>query len=294
MLVILWSFVKVFLIFLVLISLLHGIVTHFIMWFELRLKSLQGELAGKIPLLTILKSFFIEWFCNFSRFFLSAFQLFSRKKAITHNPEGIPILLVHGYLQNQTDWLWFKNRLQKNPDIGPIYSFNLYGPFDSIAKYAEKLKSEIADIKAETGQDKIILIGHSMGGLVSSYYSEFLAKPGEIAKVITLGSPFQGTRLAALGYGENVKEMSPASSFLQHLTSRIQHSSIDYHYVASQIDNMIVPWQAAIPAHNTSANHQLILQDHGHLRLLISPRVVKQVADWILNSGSSRINSLVF
>ncbi len=283
MLAILWSTLKVFLIFLIIISLLHGLITHFILWFEMRLKSFQGEVSG-IPLLAIIKSFFIEWFCNFSRFFLSAFQFLSQKSSASSHNEGIPILLVHGYLQNQTDWLWFKYRLQSHRTIGPIYSFNLRAPFDSIAKYAEKLKDEIADIKAETKQDNIILIGHSMGGLVCSYYSEFIAKPGEVAKVITLGSPFQGTRLAALGYGENVKEMSPHSSFLKDLTHRIQYSSIAYHYVASQIDNMIVPWQAAIPAHNRHSANQLILEDHGHLRLLISPQVVRQVADWVLEN----------
>jgi predicted alpha/beta hydrolase family esterase len=287
MLAILWSLIKFFLIFLVIVSLMHGLVTHFILWFELRLKSLQGDLPGKIPFFTILKSFFVEWFCNFSRFFLSAFQFIARKTPQNINHEGLPILLVHGYLQNQSDWLWFKARLLKTPNIGPIYSLNLYSPFDSIAKYAEKLKEEIADIRAETKQDKIILIGHSMGGLVSSYYSEFIAKPGEVAKVITLGSPFQGTRLAALGYGENVKEMSPNSSFLQHLTNRMQHSSIDYHYIASQIDNMIVPWQAAIPANKNPKNQELILEDHGHLRILISPKVVQQVADWVLNRNTA-------
>jgi len=286
MLEILWSVIKLFLILVIIISLLHGIVTHFILWFELRLKSLQGELPDNIPLFTIMKSFFIECFCNIARFFLSPFQLLSHKPSDSSNSSGVPILLVHGYLQNQTDWLWFKHRLQTISHIGPIYSFNLNSPFDSIAKYAEKLKEEISDIKAETKQDKIILIGHSMGGLVCGYYTEFLAKPGEVAKVITLGSPFQGTRLAALGYGENVKEMSPHSSFLQDLTSRIQQSSITYHYVASQIDNMIIPWQAAFPPHNTLAgNHKLILEDHGHLRLLISPQVVRQVAHWVLEAA---------
>lgn len=295
MLAILWSIVKTLLIFLVIVSLLHGLVTHFILWFELRLKSFQGELKGEIPLFTILKSFIIECFCNFSRFFLSAFQLISSKSKARINSEGIPILLVHGYLQNQTDWLWFKHRLQSIAHIGPIYSLNLHAPFDSIAKYAEKLKDKIADIKVETKQDKIILIGHSMGGLACSYYSEFIAKPGEVEKVITLGSPFQGTRLAALGYGENVKEMSPNSSFLQDLTHRIQQSSIDYHYVASQIDNIIVPWQAAIPAHAAHESpgpksKKLILEDHGHLRLLISPEVVSQVADWVM--GGNLLNKL--
>jgi triacylglycerol lipase len=123
-----------------------------------------------------------------------------------------PILLVHGYRQNQMDWLWFRYQL-RNQDLGPVYSLNLHPATVSIAKLAQLVKNKVQDIQAETGQSQIILIGHSMGGLVSSYYAEFLANPGQILSIITLGSPFQGTKLAALGCGQNVLEMAPNSSF---------------------------------------------------------------------------------
>lgn len=282
MLGILGFIIKTVVIFFLVISLIHCLVTHFMLWVELRLQSLQGQFPEKIPLFTLLKSFFIEWFCNFVRFILAPLKFLSSVPA-TNN--GTPILLVHGYLQNQNDWLWFKHCLKNIPNVGPIYSINLQAPFGSIAKYAEQLKQEIADIQAETQQNQIILIGHSMGGLVCSYYSEFIAKPDEVLKVITLGSPFQGTRLAALGYGENVKEMSPHSSFLQDLTQRIQQSNIAYHHIASQMDNIIIPWQSALPPDTQLlSTHICILEDHGHLRLLISPQVIHQVAQWVLTA----------
>jgi len=291
MLATIWFVAKILLGIMITFAIFHALVTHFLLWFELRLKSLQGELTEKIPILTIAKSFCIEACCTFIRFFLYPFLLFSEDSSKGKGSQATPILLVHGYLQNQTDWLWFKRKLQENPEIGPIFSLNLFPPFNSITQFSEILKEEIEKIKAETKQDKIILIGHSMGGLVCSYYSEFLAKPGEILKVITIGSPFQGTRLAALGFGENVKEMSPRSSFLHHLTSRIQQSKIPYHHIASQLDNMIVPWQSAFPGHSHSHHNnlvdanKLILTDHGHLRMLVSPKVVHQVAKWVLKAS---------
>jgi triacylglycerol lipase len=285
MLTTLWFLIKLGFGLLIAYSFLHSFVTHFIVWFELRLRLLAGEVQGPIPLLYLLKSFFIESFCVFIRFFLYPLVLFTSQLKPRIYTENVPILLIHGYMQAKSEWVWFKQKLERAPEIGPVYALNLSSRFSSIAQLSENLKLTIQTIKQETQQDKIILIGHSMGGLICSYYGEYLAETGEISKIITLGTPFRGTRMAALGFGENVKEMSPNSFFLKQLTQRMQHSSISYHCVASMIDNLIVPWQAAFPAHNNlpSAN-KLVLEDHGHLRLLISPQVVQQVIQWIQKS----------
>src|SRR5260221_11174004 len=90
-----------------------------------------------------------------------------------------PILLVHGYRQNQMDWIWFRAQL-KNQQVGPVYSINLSPPTASIADLAQLIQKKVKSIQEETQQSQIILIGHSMGGLVSSYYAEFLASPGKV------------------------------------------------------------------------------------------------------------------
>ena len=108
-----------------------------------------------------------------------------------------------------------------------------------------------------------------------------MASPDQVLSIITIGSPFQGTKLAALGCGKNVQEMAPHSTFLKEITHRIQHSTIPYYYVASKMDNLIVPWQSALPLSPTDEDDQLILEDHGHLKLLISPIVLHQVVKWI-------------
>lgn len=286
MLMILWFLIKWTLVLLIIYSLLHSLITHFIVWFEFRLKFLEGSPQEPIPIVILFKSFLIESFCTFVRFFLYPFVLFTSKLNPKIYMKNTPVLLVHGYMQNKAEWVWFKQQLEKNHDIGPIYSVNLSANLSSIAKLAENLKKAIQDIQQETQQNTIILIGHSMGGLVCSYYSEYLANPGEVSKIITLGTPFQGTRLAALGRGENVKEMSPHSFFLGQLRHRIQQSSTAYHYIASRIDNLIVPWHSAFPTEDHSAyDNKLILDDHGHLRLLISPQVIQQVAKWIQKSS---------
>lgn len=290
----LWEIVK-FVFWLVLfVAVVHTLTTHFILWFELRLSELIKKTKEALPLANLFKSFCTEAACTIGTIVLIPFGI-QKQKPETYSHElhfkKTPILLIHGYLHNQAAWLWFKRTLKLDPEVGPIFTLNLCPPFASLTVYAELLQNRIAEILKETGQSQIILIGHSMGGLVASFYNEFIANPNEVLKVITLGAPFQGTKLVALGMGENVMEMSPQSLFLNQLNEKMQNSKTPYYYVASKIDNIVVPWQSALPFHlaeewqpNLSANNVLVLEDHGHLRLLISQQVLNQVKDWVTAS----------
>lgn len=289
MLATIWFVTKIIFWIIFLSAFLTALTTHFVLWFELRLKSMKGELPSRIPYFTLFKSLLIETacYCIHPLLLPLAYRPSAPPLSPTSNKNAIPVLLVHGYLQNKTVWLWFHKKLRKIPEIGPLYNINLFPPFCSIAQHSDTLKKEIERIKVETQQNKIILVGHSMGGLAASYYTEYLAKPNEVEKVIALGSPFQGTRLVALGFGACVKEMAPQSAFLQELTQRIQHSSAAYYYVGSQIDNLILPWTAAFPPdQHLPGKNKLILEDYGHLRLLVSPRIVDQLAKWITTPSS--------
>lgn len=60
---------------------------------------------------------------------------------------------------------------------------------------AKAIGLAIDDIKANTGAEKVILLGHSMGGLAAMAY--VAGDPdGNVAKVVTLGTPFGGSELA--------------------------------------------------------------------------------------------------
>jgi len=273
----------------VIASFLHTLLTHFILWYELRLSALLKGQSAEIPWFILTKSFLIEFVCVFLNciVFPIGFSKHAFNRSIPHSLEtsnplasNLPVLLVHGYLHNQSAWLWFIHALQKQAGIGAIFSLNLNPPCASIVEFAEILKNKIHAIQTETGAEQIILIGHSMGGLVSSYYCEYLAPPGEINKIITLGTPFQGTRTGVLGVGKEIIEMAPESSFLSDLNERIQQSKVPYYTIASKIDNMIVPWEAALLPEG-EAKEQLVLEDYGHMRLLISNIVVEQVSTWI-------------
>jgi triacylglycerol esterase/lipase EstA (alpha/beta hydrolase family) len=64
----------------------------------------------------------------------------------------------------------------------------------------------------------LILVGHSMGGLVSRAYLRRNGK-ARVAKLVTLGTPHRGSQLAKLGMGENGRQMVPGSAWLGGLNA---------------------------------------------------------------------------
>lgn len=278
----LWLFIKFLFWLTVTFSFLIAFLTHFILWTHLRLLSLQDEHPASLPLWTLTKSFVIEFLCIFAACLLMPFQTISFKsKTLLTDTSAPPILLVHGYFHHKNAWIWIIRQLRKKVGIGPMYTINLAPPFISISKLAEQVQNQINIIQAETGAKKVILVGHSTGGLVCSYFCEFLAKPNQVAKLIVLGTPFKGTIPAALAYGKPAQEMAPNSTFLSQLTKKMQQSSVPYFLVASKIDSMVVPWESATP--EAGALQTVHLEDYGHLKLLISPAVIEQLAHWIVS-----------
>lgn len=278
-----WLCIKIVFWATVMCALLFTLMTHLLLWIELRLNALhEGEkLAVSLP--TLFKSMGIEFCCAVCKAFLYPFYTWTPSQTTSYEKGGpLPVLLVHGYFNNQTDWIWFAHQLQKKEGIGPLFSLNLSPFTGSIPEFALLIKAKVEEILSLTGAAKVILVGHSLGGLVCSYYAENHAKPNSIHKIITLGSGFKGTLLTALGYGKSMTEMMPESDFLEELRKKIQKSSVPYFSIASKIDNIVIPWHSAL-LDDAAENNKLVLEDHGHLRLLISQPVIDQVFKWILS-----------
>jgi pimeloyl-ACP methyl ester carboxylesterase len=87
-----------------------------------------------------------------------------------------------------------------------------------IDDYAQGIERRIDEVLAATGAQRVILVGHSMGGLVLRAYLRRY-RSAKVARIVTLGSPHQGTRLASLGLGRNARQMRVGSAWLAALAS---------------------------------------------------------------------------
>ncbi len=194
--------------------------------------------------------------------------------------EGTPILLIHGYLHFAPVWLYHM-RFYKKAGLGPIYTMNLNDPFSSIEHLSENVANKVKEIVKETGKDEIYIVGHSMGGLIGSYYAIHDAPKKEgVLKVITLGSPFHGTKVANIAIGENAKEMRLNSPFVKALLKDIQkEKKIPFYNIGSKSDQLVIPQSSSFVV--DKPERKLVLDGIGHVGLLFSSQAANQVVNWV-------------
>jgi triacylglycerol esterase/lipase EstA (alpha/beta hydrolase family) len=152
-----------------------------------------------------------------------------------------PIIFVHGLYHNHTAWYlylrWFRRWGWSH-----MKAINLRGKFRSIHEFARILADEVEKVMAESQSDQVDLVGQSMGGLVIRSYLAEGSSQAKIRRVVTLGSPHRGTKLAVFGLGQAAKEMVPGSAFLESLNQGVQIPEGGRFYaIYTIVDNMILP-----------------------------------------------------
>ncbi len=131
-----------------------------------------------------------------------------------------PVLLVHGWgLNTWITWPLMEPRLEE--DGYEVYTIDFSDNIGSNTVNAEELSAKVEEILAETGEPKVDIVAHSMGGISTRYYIKYLGGEAKINDVVELGTPNHGTLVAFLGYmfSEGAREVVPLSPFLLDLNS---------------------------------------------------------------------------
>lgn len=120
-----------------------------------------------------------------------------------------PIVLLHGFfgfdnLAGQPGLPYFFHVPERLAEDGEIAVFHpAVDPFNTSDFRAAKILEKIDQILADTGKKKVILIGHSQGGLDARAVANLA--PDKVAVVMTVATPHNGSAIAdiALGLTEN-------------------------------------------------------------------------------------------
>ena len=191
-------------------------------------------------------------------------------------PNGKPILLIHGYCNDGTVWAYLRNKLAKK-DLGPLYIIHLGNPFLSLQGYVDCVLKKCEEIKKMTGKTEVILVGHSMGGLIASI-SAFQSE--SIPTVITIASPLAGTRVAKIGIGLSAYQMRLGSEITRDVTQRIsKENRIKFYHIGAKVDQLIIPSSSSLTGLDPTREFQF--EDIGHTALLFSPRVAAVISHWL-------------
>jgi len=185
-----------------------------------------------------------------------------------------PVVLLHGFAMNRTNWIWLGRRLARR-GIGPLYATSYFSP-QSVRRSAEHLARFVDRVCAREKCDHVDIVGHSLGGVVARYYVERLGGARKVGRVVTIGSPHNGTIIARLGaLFPSARETLQNSSFYTELGPLARREHIAFTSVWSRADAISEPPESSSIA---PAGEDCVFEDLGHLSLLLSPRVLDTVA----------------
>ena len=192
---------------------------------------------------------------------------------------GVPILLVHGFFSNRGMWVSFRKRLAA-ANLGPVYTVTLEPLNGSIDAMAFALEKRIEEIARETGREKIVVVAHSMGGLVARAYMA-QAAANRIARFITLGAPHHGSRIASLGLFECAQQMRYQSPWIEMLEDMEAASLPDVPTLSIYTlnDDLAYPPESSVLEWAENVPVSAV----GHVGLMFSEPVAKRVIAAIRN-----------
>ncbi len=155
-----------------------------------------------------------------------------------HNNK-IPVLFVHGVGGNPAEW----RTMAEGLDSQHYQAWFFYYPSGlRLPLLGEVLAKTIEQLHQRYRFDKMALVAHSMGGLVSRAAINELTRAGHgnyIYRYITMSTPWDGHDLAAKGvkYSPVIipcwYDMAVGSPFLRHLFDTPLPASVSYHLLFS-------------------------------------------------------------
>lgn len=182
------------------------------------------------------------------------------------DPQRPAVLLIAGYVCNRAAWTpLLRSGLLARFNVATV---NIHPVFGSIDLYADEINAAVEKLRAATGAQRVVLVGHSMGGLAARAY---LRRHGSAAaaRIITLATPHHGTIFGVLGHGANAREMRKDCKYLTTLagaeTVELRRRFV---CIATLDDNLVVPRTSPLLP---DAEHH-VLDGVGHLALIEDPR----------------------
>ena len=192
-------------------------------------------------------------------------------------PGVTPVLFVHGIYCNAGVWHRQLAHLRRE-GAANLFCVNLGPPLSGIDHFASQLARRVAEVCRACDASKVIVVAHSMGGLVARAWRARLGGDTRMARLVTIGSPHRGSRLARLVPGRCAAQMIPGSGWLARLEAHeAQAAVVPTTCILSWHDTLVAPQDSALLPGASS----LALDRLGHLGLLLDAAVHRRVQEEI-------------
>lgn len=189
-----------------------------------------------------------------------------------------PILLVHGIIDNHSIFTVMDRALRRR-GFTSLSAFDYSLLTTDVRETAQRLGEAIEKLAADSGYDRIHVIGHSLGGLITRYFVQRLGGHTQVDTLVTIGTPHQGTELARVGRMlPLVRQLTPDSDLIQELTEPAPDCTTRFIAFYSDLDQLILPSKNAQIVHPDLDARNIRVTARGHLSMPHTPAIAEQIA----------------
>ncbi|MFD5077641.1 esterase/lipase family protein [Streptomyces sp. NPDC058371] len=207
-----------------------------------------------------------------------------------------PVVLLHGFIDNRSVFVLLRRSLAQH-GRQRVESLN-YSPLTcDIRTAAGLLGRHIEEICERTGQERVDIVGHSLGGLIARYYVQRLGGDTRVRTLVTLGTPHSGTRVVPLMNAHPiVRQMRPDSEVIEELRLAAPGCRTRFVSFWSDLDQLMVPLETACVEHPDLLVENVRVSGIGHLALTVHPAVatgIRQALDAVETGTPAAVRTAV-
>jgi triacylglycerol lipase len=188
-----------------------------------------------------------------------------------------PILLVHGMVDNRAIFTVLKRGLRRR-GFGQVVTINYSPVTNDIRQAARDLAAEVEALVAQTGYERIHVVGHSLGGLIARYYVQRLGGDARVHTLVTLGSPHAGTLTAHMIPVHLCRQLRPGSDLFAELAEPAERCRTRFVAYWSDLDQLILPHDNARLEHPDLSARNVRVHGVGHMSLPLDGQVVHEIS----------------
>lgn len=151
-----------------------------------------------------------------------------------------PVLLVHGLYHNASAWYLYKWWLRRR-GYEKVFCLSYNTLKYDFWQLADQLKGVVREAADLCGGEPIILMGHSMGGLLTRAAIADPATARLVRAAVLLGAPNHGSKLSALAFGRLGRSIIHEGPLVKRLNTMASPRSMPKFNLFSPLDNMVLP-----------------------------------------------------
>lgn len=188
-------------------------------------------------------------------------------------PEGVdvrevPVLLVPGHGLGPGAMGFLRTFLLRR-GFTWVWCVDL-APRADLAGHAAHLGRHVEALCRASGAERIDVVGFSLGGLAAAWYVRHLEGSRRVRRLVTIGTPWAGTRLAVFRRSRVARELLPGS----HVLDGLVPPPVPTVCIWSPDDPTVVPASSAAPDRGAES---VRVDSAGHVEMLVSARIFRAV-----------------